>query len=397
MAEHKPPAHDLDSYEQFVEFFDQGVMAAYVQQADRFVVQTDHFEGHLSSRYDEDSPRPSDPVDIRFGYRTLESGDLAIAAFRPDLYQKSPTHVQRWTAFRLREPRWVSPDERYRSWLRRYLEGDWYVKSGPRARLEGVLRTINALTTEIVGTSLFSSESTESLTFPLAQNTHRYQDAHQPLYGLLIDGLKKDCITRIGAKAGVTLKLDSDRTVTALKKLPSMPPDTSPLWAAFDLTSKQRGLAGHKVRPPAARFLAFEQFSQDLERWVAGLHELLSSLEMLLEMRGDMAEKRQSAKQGLPEIVAPPQAHYSICQLPRIVGKTVAKVEYGFQKRHPRVHQSEAMILHFTDGSTLGIHTGSNAGNLADDHEGLAPDEFHVDFMLQWVPSPSEKPDEAEE
>lgn len=389
MADQDPPAHDLETYERFVEFFDQAVMAAYLQQSDRFVVQTDHFEGHLSSRYEKDL-RPPDPIDIRFGYRTLSSGDLAIAAYRPDLYQKSATHESRWAAFRLQEPAWATQDQRYDLWLRRYFDGDWGVENGPCAQVEALVGTINALTSEIVGTALFSSDSTEALTFPLAQNTHRYQDAHQTLYGFLIDGLDKGCITRIGTKAGVSLKVDSDKTVTALKKLPSMPPDTSPLWAAFDLSSKQRWLASHKTRPAAVRFSAFEQFSQDLELWVAGLRELLSCLEKILGMRGDMAEKRQTAKQGLPEIAAPPEAHYSICQLPRIVGKTVAKVEYGFQKAHPHVHQSEAMILHFTDGSTLGIHAGSNAGNLAHDHEGLAPEEFHVDFILQWVPAPDE-------
>ena len=44
------------------------------------------------------------------------------------------------------------------------------------------------------------------------------------------------------------------------------------------------------------------------------------------------------------------------------------------------------MILRFTDGSILSIDTGSNVGNVADRHEGLKPEDFHVDFMLQWVP-----------
>ena len=52
MADQRPPAHDLEDYERFVEFFDQAVMAAYLQQTDRFVNETDHFEGHLSSRYE---------------------------------------------------------------------------------------------------------------------------------------------------------------------------------------------------------------------------------------------------------------------------------------------------------------------------------------------------------
>jgi hypothetical protein len=69
------PAHDLADYERFIEFFDQAVMAAYLQQSDRFVVKTDHFEGHLSSR--DDGTERDDWIDIRFGYRTLSSGDLA--------------------------------------------------------------------------------------------------------------------------------------------------------------------------------------------------------------------------------------------------------------------------------------------------------------------------------
>jgi hypothetical protein len=380
MADRSRPAHDFEDYEHLVEFFDQAVMAAYLQKSDRFVVETDHFEGRLSSRY-EKGVSPADPVDIRFGYRTLSSGDLAIAAFRPDLYEKSAAHVSQWAAFKLKKPEWATPDERYALWLRRYFDGEWGVENGPRVRIEALVRRINALSTETVGVALFSSQECEELTFPLTQNTHRYQDAHQVLYGYLIDGLQKECIARIGRKAGIPLKLDSDKTVAALKKLPSMPGDSSPLWTPFEKTSEQRRLASHKVRPAATRFLAFEEFSRDLEAWVTGLQELLSCLEKLLGMRGLVAEKRQSAKRFLPTIVAPSRP-------PTIVGKTVAKVEYGFRSKHDEVHQSEAMILHFTDGSILGIDTGSNALNLSHDHEGLAPKDFHVDLILQWVPAP---------
>jgi len=252
MAEPKVPAHDLDSYEHLVEFFDQGVMAAYVQQADRFVVQTDHFEGHLSSRYDEDTPRPHDPIDIRFGYRTLESGDLAIAAFRPDLYQKSPAHVERWVAFRLKKPRWVSPDERYSSWLRRYFDGDWDVKSGPRARLEGILRRINALTMEMVGTRLFGSDSTESLTFPLAQNTHRYEDAHQALYGLLIDGLDKGCLKAIGRKGARAPSKDCRRSRRRLRpttRSASFPGSWERPWQEWSTAFKKGARESTRAKP----------------------------------------------------------------------------------------------------------------------------------------------------
>ena len=395
MTDQRPPARALEDYERFVEFFDQAVMAAYLHQSDRFVIETDYFEGHLSSRY-EKGASPTDPIDVRFGYRTLASGDLAIAVFRPDLYQKSATHVPRWAGLRLKESSWAASDERYTLWLRRYFDGDWHVENGPRARLEALVKAINALTTETVDAALFSTHECEALTFPLAQNTHRYQDAHQILYGYLIDGLQKACIEKIAAKAGLTLNLASDKTVAALKKLPSMPAPSSPLWAAIETTSAQRRLASHKQRPAATRLLAFEEFSKDLGTWVAGLEELLSSLETLLKMRGPMAEKRQSAKRLLPTIVAPPEAHYSITQLPRIVGKTVKSVEYGSRSKLAKLHHSEALILHFTDGSSLGIDTGSNVVNLSHDHEGLDPEELHVDLILQWVPAPDEA-DETEE
>ena len=387
------PAHELADYERSVEFFDQAVMAAYLQQSDRFLVETDHFEGHISSR--DDGSERDDWIDIRFGYRTLSNGDLAIAIFRPDLYKKSSTHVPRWTGFRLRDPIWATPDERYSLWLRRYFDADWDVESGPRVHLEGLVATINALTAETVGVALFEPHECEALTFPLAQNTHRYQDAHLVLYGFLIDGLQKECIVRIAAKAGVTLNVASDKTVSALRKIPGVPAADSPLWAAFEKTSHQRGLAGHKTRPTATRFAAFEEFTEDLKRWVAGLRELLSCLEKILGMNGAVAAKRHTAKQHLPVIVAPPEANYSIATLPRIVGKTVARVECGFRRGHPELHQSEAMILHFTDGSSLGIETGSNIVNLSHDHEQLDPTEFHVDFILQWVPTPDGSDDET--
>lgn len=73
-------------------------------------------------------------------------------------------------------------------------------------------------------------------------------------------------------------------------------------------------------------------------------------------------------------------------------GKTVERVEYGFREPISNVHQSEVMILSFTDGSILGIDTGSNAAALASAHEGsgLHPDDFHVDMDLRWV-QPSEQ------
>src|SRR5437763_16423149 len=108
-----------------------------------------------------------------------------------------------------------------------------------------------------------------------------------------------------------------------------MLPPNSLLWSALDKVSDERRLAGHKVRPKAKRFHAFEEFTKDLEAVVVGLRELLAALEIVLGMNGDRACELQSAKKWLPRIDRPPQAHFAITQLPAIIGNTVERAELG--------------------------------------------------------------------
>jgi hypothetical protein len=82
-----------------------------------------------------------------------------------------------------------------------------------------------------------------------------------------------------------------------------------------------------------------------------------------------------------PTPAAPPEAHYSINEALRMMGKTVQSVYVGYRKRVPKVHQSELIVIHFTDGTALAIDTGSNAKNVSDN-----PEAFHTDFMLEWYP-----------
>ena len=358
-------------------------------EPDRYILETDHFEGHLRTVDEDRVDGAADHIDIRFGYRTCASGDLALAVYLLDLYERSPAHVQRWVAYQLANPEWTAePDNRFEMWKARYLEGSWSIENGLRFHLEDTVATINALCLEVVGQALFKFTNNPALNFPAAQNTHAYQDAHRELYGYVIDGLDKQTIERIATHQGLTINVSSDKSLKALEKaLPTLPLG-SVLWPAFEKVSTERRNAGHGVRPPAQRFLAFEAFTNDLEAVVTGLREVLTVLENILGMSGERACKRQEAKARLPRIDRPPMGHYSIAQLPTIVGKTVERVEFGFRQHIDGVHESEAVILHFTDGSVLGIDTGSNATNVADEHEDLQPADFHVDFMLQWVPPP---------
>lgn len=106
-------------------------------------------------------------------------------------------------------------------------------------------------------------------------------------------------------------------------------------------------------------------------------------------MTAERAEKRQSSRRHPPEIVRPAESHYAISYLPVIVGKTIERVEFGFRRDAEGAHQSEAIILYFTDGSIMGMETGSNIGNIVSEHEGLKPEYLHIDFFLQYVPPPT--------
>lgn len=372
-----------------VDFFDQAVLASYTCEPDKYVLETDHFEGHLTTAPHAELGGEQDYVDIRFGYCTLANGDLALAVFLPDLYRKSVAHARRWAGYHLADPMWAAgSDERFELWKRRYLEGSWAVDNGPRSHLEDVVAIINALTVEVVGCALFRFPANPALNFPSTQNTHAYQDAHKELYGFVIDGLDKQAIERVAARQGLILNVNSDNTRKALEKALPAFPAASPLWPALEKVSAQRRETGHGVRTRARRYPAFEEFTRDLEALVAGLRHLLDHLERVLGMGGAIARRRQESKKWLPRIDRPPMGHFSIMQLPVIVGKTVERVEFGFRRHTDGVHESEAIILHFTDGSILGVDTGSNAVNVASDHHGLKPSEFHVDFVLYWVPPP---------
>lgn len=381
----------MAAYDDLLAYFHQDVLAAYRNQPDKYSIATDYFEGSIETVElvpGAETERDEEQyIDIKFGYRTLADGALAVVVFAPDLSNKlGGEHLHRWLAFRLNEPQWpVADDERFTLWVHRYLDGSWDVDNGPRYYLGQRIEEISALTSAAVGAPLFVHDSIQNIYYPLAQNTHCYQDAHQALYGLVVDGLNKQALVAIGAFQKRSINLSSANTVQGLRKLDILRENSS-FWRAVDNTSKQRRFAAHGDRPPAKRSPAFERFSDDLREMVTGLGELQTALEALFGADGATALCRQQATQKLPKIERPAKAHFAVCKIENLVGRTVERVEYGFRRRIKRVHDSEAIILHLSDGSVLGIDTGSNAFNIASDRRDIEPEDFHVDFMVTWVP-----------
>lgn len=299
-----------------------------------------------------------------------------------------------WMAFHLKGPDWTTErDERFENWIRRYIEGSWEVDNGPLFYLGETIRIINGLTSELVGIPLYKHELDPRLvSYPPGENTHRYEDAHQTLYGYLIDGLDRDCISALGAKLGRTLKVSSKKTVEALKMLfPSLSTGAH-FMASVRIVSDQRRLASHSARHPARSFPAFSTFTNDLYLCLDGVKEVRAMIEKEFGVDGESASERHEAKKRLPKIVRAPQPNYSIVQASRMEGKTIERVEVGTREDIKGVHGSEAIIIHFMDGSIMGLDTGSNAWNVATTERPFHAEDLSVDFSVQWVPQLPRRP-----
>lgn len=83
------------------------------------------------------------------------------------------------------------------------------------------------------------------------------------------------------------------------------------------------------------------------------------------------------------------ESNYSINQAREMTGKTVKSVQIGYQKTGSKVHQTEMLIITFTDDTQLAISTGSNVVNITSQLQRgaidkLKPEDFHVDLDLTW-------------
>ncbi len=381
--------------DRFLAFFRPEVLAQYRERADRYELRSDNFEGRLTlskGYYSQlnDYEKDAEYLDVLFGYRTLQTGELCIVAFKHDIARTSKRHIELWAPYLIEKGECVDflNDPRFSLWYRRYAEGDWDVDNGPGFHLVEEIRSINALAIEAVGIPLYDVGHDPLIVFPAADNTWRYEDAHVSLYGVLIDGLSLPCIRAFAARLGRKMDPAATRTLNAIQNtlFPSQLGADARFKAPMENISVQRGNGSHGVRPAAKRMNAFEQFSKDLEESLEAIRLLKVALEQELGMNAHKSRIRQDALALLPKISGPVQDGASALQSMSMQGKTIEKVEVGCRSRIDNVHQSEVMILYFTDGSQMSIDTGSNAGNLrCEKHQS---DDFHVDLRVHWVPAP---------
>ena len=354
-------------------FFEADVLSYYEKNPHKYELDTDYFKGILKSTdthyYKLESCGMLDEYisQIRFGYHSKKDGTLCIAVYLPDLDKVSETERKKWFAFRVEKSLLSTDDERFQMWCDRYIKGSYDVQNGPRERLACIIEKINACCKTLVCKPLYTVIPDISVCYPSSQNTHAHEDAHENLYGFLIDSLSKDCLIALAnLRKKTILNPQNMKSTTLLRHVFTEFDKHSKLHTVLSTISQQRGRASHGVRPPAREFDAFGAFYRDLEDTTEAYEELLGLIESEFGVSSNHELERHEIMNRLPKIDKNKsiESHYSICEASRMESKTIEKVWFGLREDMKGEHQSEVLYLKFTDGEVLAMETGSNASDL---------------------------------
>lgn len=377
----------------FMRYYRPGVLAMFQSQSDKYDITIDEFEGRvqIASRHYEEAERRGEKcyLNVSFGFRACHNGEWAIAAYGPDLDKATPEEEVLWRGFRITENSFPDAlDARFQKWFERYIIGSWDVAESPLAGLQRISEQINAIAVCTVGLPLFNSTGFRRLCFPLAENNHRYHDAHSEIYKLAIDGLNKDTINALGQRFGVAVRASDKTTINALDRV--MTESLRPtIRAAFDQVSMQRRLADHKQRPPAEPFGAFEAFAKDMVSLIAAFEMLRDDLARRLDVNVERCERRARALASLPEFDSqrPPQPNYGIFPAFEMTGKRIQKVRAGELVAKPgRSKSEEALVLEFDDGSLIAIEAATNSLELESRERKIDPEDVNIRLFVTYVP-----------
>jgi hypothetical protein len=139
---------------------------------------------------------------------------------------------------------------------------------------------------------------------------------------------------------------------------------------------------------PASSFPAFDTFQNDLVSIAEALTKLCKWLESELKADAEKCLKRErTMSKFFPKFAGPPRPEFKLEKIKRAEGKTIESIDFGEEPFCPGKHQSEGIVIHFVDGSSMAVVVGSNAMNLSTQFEGLKPEDMSTDLVVIWAPS----------
>ncbi len=369
--------------EKYFLYFHRSILSRYRASPNLYSLEEDDMGGSLNNYNDKKS---KNHYEVRFAFRRLSDRQICVAAFGPDLQRLSNKEKYIWYGEQIEKPKFAKRDPDFKRWVERYLEASWSVEDGPIPKIEREVKLLRSLTRQKLGIPLFRSEWNPLIKYPVAENSEAYRDAHLELYRLLIDGMDSAAIVAIAARIQKEVQ-DPNKTLLALKTI--LPVDIAgkvhkPLNNCREVRNKKHGIPSKKIES----FPAFNIFNKDVINIAGGLNLLCTWLESILGIKAETCLKReQSMSTSFPKLAGPPKPEFKLGTIKQAEGKIITHIEFGEEEPHPEVHQGEAIILHFTDGTAMTIRVGSNAGNLVGYRRKLKVSDFSTDLMIFWAPS----------
>lgn len=331
----------------FLRFFRSEILYVYLGRPDKYSIEFGLHGGHIKST---ESAPPENLINLRFAFRELPDGELAIAAYKPDLMKNTAASEQsKWDCFELDPSEFQdSPDPKFEEWVSVYLKGDWAKETPPLQQLIKQVEWANALSQVHAGCGIFSIRHTElvSLRFPFVNHTHAYEDAHRELYRYINDALDVECINKLGS----ILKRKSSNSKKGYKALKAAFPEATYLQEILGHISKYRGKSVHKVRESAVRCEAYETFVYDLERLAKSVEHLV----YILEYNFYTGKEKALALASLPTYSDTPVDKPENTNLSKYLHQEISGVEVCEIKKSGEVSR-DALRIRFNSGSQIAI------------------------------------------
>ena len=331
-------------------FFRSEILYVYLGRPDKYSIEFGLHGGHIKST--EGAP-PENLINLRFAFRELPDGELAIAAYIPDLMENTAASERlKWGCFELPPSAFFgSSDPNFEEWLSVYFKGNWASETPPLQQIVRGVEWANAITKTVAGYDIFSFRHDELTTihFPFTNHTHAYQDAHRELYRYMFDGINKHCIQKLNdMRKNPIPKLDEMSGFKAIKH--SFPSLNNSLVPALDKIGRQRSLSTHGNRPAAVKFEAYKHFLLDLQSLAKGLEDLVSAL----EHEFGISRQRALALAALPKHSNAPHSNPEANVLSKYFGHGIDACIVCVIKKNGEATR-DALVIQFIDGSQIAI------------------------------------------
>ena len=375
-------------YEKYFEYFDRAVLNIYRSSSHIYQVIEDDMGGEIrvTSTWDKQDKEKHPYIELKFGFRKLKDNTTCITLFIPTLKDKiAQNDFSKWIPFHIRNPEFADNDPCFKRFIERYIYGSWDVENGPKFEIIRLIELISALTKYTLGIAFFKYPENILLNYPSSENTEEYTKANLELYRLVIDGMQKDAIVKLSEYLDIELT-DENKRLNSLKEL--LPLDKiesihKPLIKLRERRAPIHGLPKKGIQ----KFDAFSKFNEDLHEVSNCLDELLVWLEGVLDTDAISCKDREDSLRLFPNIAKPPRPVFKFADIQKAVGKTIKSIEFGEIEEYEKAHQSEAIIFHFEDGTSMTVIVGSNALNIHHKYENIKPNEFSTDLMIFWASS----------